>query len=462
MTPHDILAEIWALAGLPAEPLRQVRLSGAEPALPSSFRVGAAAQATIAAAALAAAELWRRRGGAAQEVAVAMRHAAVEFCSEHVFTVDGGPPPGIFDKIWGLYPCGDGGWVRLHTNFEHHRQGVLELLRCAYSREAVAAALLGWKAADFEAAAAEVGAVVSMMRRPEEWQAHPQAQALDRLPLISFEKIGEAPPRPLPPAERPLGGVRVLDLTRIIAGPVAGRTLAAHGADVLRVTGPHLPFNPALVIDAGRGKLSAHIDLRDEAGRETLKGLLASADVFTQGYRPGAIARWGFAPEQAAAIRPGIVYVSLSAFGHQGPWAHKRGFDSIVQTASGINFAEGQAAGVDGPKPLPCQALDHGSGYLMAFGAIAGLLRRAEVGGSWHVRVALARTGRWLQGLGRVKNGFEAPDATRENIADYLEEADSGFGRLSVVRHAAELSQTPARWDRPSTPLGSHPPAWPG
>jgi crotonobetainyl-CoA:carnitine CoA-transferase CaiB-like acyl-CoA transferase len=461
MTPHDILAEIWALAGLPPEPLGQVRLSGAEPALASSFRVGAVAQASIAAAGLAAAELWRRRGGEAQEVAVEMRHAAMEFLSEHLFTVDGGPPPGIFDKIWGLYPCGDGRWVRLHTNFPHHREGVLGLLKCEHSREAVAEALKGWKAAEFEAAAAEVGAVVSMMRSPEEWQAHPHCQALDKLPLLSFEKLGEAPPRPLPAADRPLAGVRVLDLTRIIAGPVAGRTLAAHGADVLRVTGPHLPFNPALIIDAGRGKLSAHIDLRQESGRETLRRLLENADVFTQGYRPGAVAQWGFAPEQAAELRPGIVYVSLSAWGHVGPWAGKRGFDSIVQTASGINFAEGRAAGVEGPKPLPCQALDHGSGYLMAFGAMAGLLRRAEEGGSWHVRVALARTGRWLQGLGRLENGFDAEPASREAIADYLEEADSGFGRLSVIRHAAQLSKTPARWARPAMPLGSHPPEWP-
>ena len=461
MTPHDMLAEIWKLAELPEVALNRVAFSGAEPALPSSFRVGAVAQATIGAAGLAAAEVWRRRGGAAQHVAVDMRHAAHEFLSEHLFTIDGGPPPGIFDKIWGLYQCGDGRWVRLHTNFAHHRAGVLQLLECEYSREAVAASLQDWKAQDFEEAVVEVGAVVSMMRSPEEWQAHPQCLALDKLPLVTIEKIGEAPPQPLPPSDRPLGGVHVLDLTRIIAGPVSGRTLAAHGADVLRVTAPHLPSNPALVIDAGRGKLSTHIDLRAEAGRETLRDLLREADVFTQGYRPGAIAQLGFAPEHAAEIRPGIVYVSLSAFGHEGPWTGRRGFDSIVQTASGINFAEGQAAGVKGPKPLPCQALDHGSGYLMAFGAMAALMRRAELGGSWHVRVALARTGRWLQGLGRVENGFRCPQAERERIPDLLEEADSGFGRLNVIRHAAQLSKTPARWERPAMPLGSHPPAWP-
>jgi crotonobetainyl-CoA:carnitine CoA-transferase CaiB-like acyl-CoA transferase len=460
-TPRDILAELWALVGLRAGALTQARLVGAEPALPSSFRVGALAQATIAASGLAAAELWRQRGGAEQEVTVDMRHAAVEFLSERLFTVDSGPPPSIVDRIWGLYPCGDGRWIHMHTHFEHHRHAVLGLLKCDYSRKAVKSALQRWEAQAFEDAAAKVGAVVSMVRRPEEWEVHPHCQALDRLPLMSLEKIGEAPPHSLGPSARPLGGIRVLDLTRMVAGPVSGRTLAAHGAEVMRVTGPHLPFDAALIIDVGRGKLSSHIDLREAAGRAMLEGLLEGANVFVQGYRPGAIAQWGFGPEQAARIRPGIVYVSLSAFGHEGPWAYKRGYDSIVQAASGIKFAEGQAADIEDPRPLPAQALDHGSGYLIALGVMAALMRQAEQGGSWHVRVALARTGRWLQSLGRVERGFDCDPATRDNSLDYLEDADSGFGRLSVVRHAAQLSSTPARWLRPSMPLGSHPPKWP-
>jgi len=461
ITPAAVLAEIWQLAGLPPAALDQVRLTGAEPVLPSSFRVGAAAQGTIAAAGLAAAELWRRRGGRAQAVGVDMRHAAIEFLSEHVFKLDGGPPPRIFDKIWGTYRCGDGRWVRLHTNFPHHREAVLALLACDYERAAVAAALQGWQAPAFEAAVVERGGVVSMMRTTEEWQAHPHCQALDRLPLLGFEEIGAAPAEPLAPAARPLGGVRVLDLTRVIAGPVCGRTLAAHGADVLRITGPHLTDNAALVMDGGRGKLSAHLDLRQEAERARLGRLVGEADVFVQGYRPGAIAQWGFAPEDLAKLRPGIVCVSLSAFGHAGPWSGRRGFDSIVQTASGINHAEAEAAGVDGPKPLPCQALDHASGYLMALGAMAGLMRRGERGGSWHVRVALARTGRWLQGLGRLEHGFDCPGIDEQDLSDLLYDTDSGFGRLSVMRHAARLSETPVHWARPAVPMGAHAAEWP-
>ena len=446
---------------MPAEALEHVELSGAEPVMPSSFRVGTAAQATIAASGLAAAELWRMRGGKAQQVAVDMRHAAVEFHSEGYFRLENGEAPRIWDKIAGTYRCGDGRWVRIHTNFSHHRDGILELLGSDYSREAVEAALQDREADDFVEAASGRGLIAAMMRTPEEWAAHPQGQALANLPIFEIEKIGEASVEPLGPAERPLGGVRVLDLTRIIAGPVCGRALAAHGADVMRITAPHLPFVEVLVMDAGRGKLSAHVDLNDAAGRETLAGLLGEADVFVQGYRPGGIARHGFGPEDAARFRPGIIYVSLCAYGHGGPWQDRRGFDSIVQTASGINYDEAMAAGVEGPKPLPCQALDHASGFLMAFGTIAGLMRRAEQGGSWHVKVGLAQTGRWLQSLGRLENGLDCAMPGLDDVADLVEEVDSGFGRLSVVRHAAVLSATPARWERPSMPLGSHPPVWP-
>jgi crotonobetainyl-CoA:carnitine CoA-transferase CaiB-like acyl-CoA transferase len=216
-----------------------------------------------------------------------------------------------------------------------------------------------------------------------------------------------------------------------------------------------------LVIDAGRGKLSTHIDLRAEDGRQTLRGLLAEADVFVQGYRPGAMDGWGFSPEACAETRPGIVAVSLSAYGHAGPWSDRRGFDSLVQTACGINHAEAAAAGVEHPKALPCQALDHASGYLMAFAAMVALSRRMTEGGSWHVRVALARTARWFQELGRVEGGLDCVETTLEDIADLVEDHDSGFGRVTAIRHAAQLSETPTHWVRPSMPLGSHDPVWP-
>ena len=457
-SPREVLRDLLDGVGLPQALADAVSLTGSDPALPSSFAVGTAAQATIAALAAASADLWTRRGRP-QDVAVDMRHAALEFLSERLYRLDGQPSARLWDAIAGAYRCGDGRWVRIHTNFPHHRDGILALLGCDYTREAVQSALDGWQAETFEAAVAERGLVATMMRSEEEWLATPQGAALAGQPLVALERIGDAPPRALPPAPRPLGGLRVLDLTRIIAGPVCGRALAAHGAEVMRIASPRLPFIAPLVIDTGRGKLSAYADLAEPEGRAALQGLLKGADVFVQGYRPGGLAARGFSPQAVAQARPGIVYASLSAYGFAGPWAERRGFDSLVQTASGINRSEAVAAGIDAPKELPCQALDHASGYLLALGIVAALKRRAEQGGSWHVRVSLARTGRWLQGLGAIADGLSCPAPAPE--AALFEESDSGFGRLLAIRHAARLSRTPAQWTRPAVPLGSHPPTWP-
>ena len=247
----------------------------------------------------------------------------------------------------------------------------------------------------------------------------------------------------------------------MIAGPVAGRTLAVHGADVMLIAGPTLPAIPWLTIDTGRGKLSSFLELKDEAGRARLRALLQDADIFSQGYRPQAIASLGFSPEDVARLNPGIVYVSLSAYGHAGPWAERRGFDSLVQTSTGFNHAEGQAAGIDGPKELPAQMLDHATGYLMAFGTVMAKARQSREGGSYLVRVSLAQTGRWLWTLGRVADGLKTEDLKSEVIRPLFEDMPSGFGPLSAVSHSARLSTTPAFWARPAMPLGSHAPEWP-
>jgi crotonobetainyl-CoA:carnitine CoA-transferase CaiB-like acyl-CoA transferase len=457
----DALAPVWHAAGLPGDALQRVLLTGRDPVLPSSFAVGTAAQATLAAAALAATEVGRRRNGAIQNVQVDMRHAALECCCH--FTIDGRAPE-VWDKIAGLYRCAGDGWVRLHTNFAHHRDGVLRLLGLPAEpdteRHAVAAALQKWQAFDFEDAAAQAGLVVAALRSLDEWDQHPQSAAVARDPLVAIEKIGDAAPLVLPPLPldaRPLEGLRVLDLTRILAGPVGGRTLAAYGADVLLVNAPHLP-NIEAIIDTSRGKLSALADLRSAEGRAGLLSVLRDAHVFIQGYRPGALAARGFGPKEVARARPGIVMVSLSAYGESGPWAGRRGFDSLVQTATGINHADAQAAGAAQPKALPMQIVDMATGMLMAFGAQAAVLRQQHEGGSWLVRVSLARTALWLRELGRVEGGFSAP---RADFSGLMEAHASGYGALLATRHAAVFSATPARWLRPSMPPGSHPLAWP-
>ncbi len=456
----DALKELWSGAGMAPDALARASLTGTDPVLPSSFAVGTAAQTSIAAAALAATEIGQLRNGLVQGVAVDMVHAALE-CRGY-FKIDGRVPE-QWDKLTGLYRCRDG-WVRIHANFAHHRDGALRLLGLAEGkgteRPAVEAALLTRSALEFEAAAARAGLVVAALRSFEAWDALAHAAAVAAQPLITFERIGDSPPRGLPALAAdalPLSGLRVLDLTRILAGPIGGRTLAAYGADVMLVNSPNLP-NIESIIETSRGKLSCHVDLTTNGGRAALRALLEDAHVFVQGYRPGGIAARGFGPEDAARLRPGIVYVSLSAYGHVGPWAGRRGFDSLVQTATGFNHAEAAAAGSDQPRALPMQILDYATGYLMAFAAQVALLRQAREGGSWHARVSLARTGRWLRDLGRVDNGFAIPVPS---IRETMEATESGWGELIAIRHAAQLSRTPVAWARPSVKPGTHAPRWP-
>ncbi|HEX7865618.1 MAG TPA: CoA transferase [Variovorax sp.] len=460
MNPNEILGGIWRQAGLPEEALAFARLTGADPVLPSSFAVGAAAQSTVAAAALAACELGHLRGAPRQQVGVDMLHAALE-CTGW-FSLDG-QVPDPWDAFSGLYRCADG-WVRVHANFAHHRDGALRLMKldpATATRADAEAAMADWRAHDFEDAAAAAGLVVTALRRFDEWDATPQGQAVAAQPLFTIERIGDdAQPLALPPLrddQRPLSGLRVLDLTRVLAGPVGGRALAAYGADVMLVNSPNLP-NISAIADTSRGKLSAHADLQTEEGRSALQRLVVDAHVFVQGYRPGGIEERGFGPTSLARLRPGIVCVSLNAYGTQGPWASRRGFDSLVQTAMGFNHAEGEAAGDGKPKPLPMQILDEATGYLIAFGAAAALWRQQREGGSWHVQVSLAQTGQWLRSLGRVPGGLSAP---KPDLKPYVEASDSGFGKLAALRHSAQLQRTPAAWVRPSMPPGSDPPVWP-
>lgn len=459
-----VLADLWQAAGLDPGALQGFTAGGSEPALRSSLPIGTALQAALGAAALAATEVLRLRSAVSAPVHIELLDVVRESACR--FTLDGRAPE-MWDKLSGLYRCGvdDGdtqGWVRVHANFAHHRDGVLALLGlptgAGTPRDAVEAALRAWSARDFEAAAAERGLVVAALRSPEQWAAHPQAAAMADLPLLKIERTGGAPALgwPRARADRPLAGLRVLELTRILAGPVAGRTLAAQGADVLLVNGPHLPNIEALA-ETSRGKRSALVDLRSAAGRDTLRQLVSGCDVFLQSYRPGALAALGFGPDELERLRPGLVTVSLSAYGTDGPWAGRRGFDSLVQSATGINIAEARALGQDEPRALPLQALDYGAGYLLAFGAVAALLRQRRDGGSWRVQLSLAGVGAWLQRLGRIADPAAAPAPDFDGA---WEDSDSGFGRLRAVRHAVQLGGRRLDWPLPAMPPGSHEPVW--
>ncbi|EJD50911.1 putative l-carnitine-related dehydratase protein [Auricularia subglabra TFB-10046 SS5] len=406
MTPvTSATRALWTSLGLPEESLEYLRLEGdAENAVDSSFRLGTAAQAAIACSTLAAAHFSKLNGGIMQTVSVDARHAVVECASERFYQLDGKPPPPPWDPLAGAYRTNDG-YVRIHTNFPHHREGILKLLECAPSREAVAAALSTWSAEEFETVASERGMCVAALRAFEQWDSHPQAVANADVPPVELVRIGDAPPTE-PTSSRhdaqPLAGVRVLELTRVLAGPTCGRALAGHGADVLWITSPSLPSLPAFDVDTSRGKRTTQLDLTSPSDLDRLKHLAQDTDVFLQSYRPGALAAKGFGSSDLATVRPGVVYAQLNAYGWRGPWRGRRGFDSLVQTATGFNVAEASAFGQPDPRPLPFQALDHIGGYMLQLGICAALCKRVTEGGSWEVRVSLAGVGHWIRSLGRL------------------------------------------------------------
>jgi len=460
-TPQNALRQILTTANLDPGRANEVTIDGADPILPTAFLMGAAGAASLGAGGLAAANIWKLRGGVDQEIAIDVRAGAMATRSNMYLRFDDGVIGELWDPISGFYETTDHRWVQLHCNFPHHRGGALRVLQCENARDAVAATVKRWYGDELDQVLADEGLCAALVRTAQEWRNLDQAAAVSRLPLFEIIRIGDGPAEPLPASgERPLSGVRVLDLTRVLAGPTCGRTLAAHGADVMRIASPNLPFIEPLVIDTGHGKRSAYVDLDTNGGCETLASLIRQSDVFCQAYRPGSLAARGFSPEAVAAMRPGIIYVTLSAYGHEGPWAGRRGFDTLVQSASGIADEQGSKGS---PGHLPGQALDYVTGYLAAFGAMVALGRRAQDGGSYLVRLSLAQTGYWIDSLGRVETNDDPRtlrDPGFEDVADLTIKSNTAWGRLAHLSPLLHMSKTPLRWDRAAVRLGSDQPDW--
>ncbi|HEY1301334.1 MAG TPA: CoA transferase [Stellaceae bacterium] len=466
-TAHDALLTILPIAGWPEERARAVEITGgADPVLPTPFRIGAAGAAALAATGLAAADLWELRTGRRQEVSVDLRRAVASLRSGHYMHINGAPVSTERNPVMGVYPAKDGRWSYIHANFPNHRAAAVSVLGVPEEKEAVRQAVAKWDALELEEAIIAAKGAGGMVRSMAEWGHHPQSAAIASLPLMEIVKIGDSPKEPLPEADRPLSGIRVLDLTRVLAGPTSARTLAEHGADVMKITAPHLPNIGYQEYDTGHGKLQAHLDLRQSHDLDTLRGLVREADVFTQGYRPGTLGNRGLSPEELSRLRPGLVYVSMCAFSHKGPWASRRGFDTVVQTVSGITSRQGELfpGASPGPQFYPVSAIDYLTGYLMAFGAMVALARRAREGGSWLVRISLAQTGKWLVDRGQVPEA-ELKNVEKElypaEIARWSIESDTPVGRLRHLAPTVRLSETPPFWARPSAPLGHHQPVWP-
>ena len=468
MAAHDALRTILPVAGLAEDRARAVEITGGgDPVLPTPFRIAECAAAALAATGLAVSDLWELRAGRKQGVAVDLRHATASLRSGNYLQVNGIKVRGDRNPVMGMYPAKNGRWSYIHANFPNHRAAALKVLGCEEDRDAVRKAVSQWDALELEEAIIAAGGAGGMVRSMAEWAQHPQAAAIASLPLLEIVKIGDAPPEKLPDGDRPLSGIRVLDLTRVLAGPTCARTLAEHGADVLKITAPHIAARDDQEYDTGHGKLSARLDLRQPKDLDILKGLVREGDVFSQGYRPGTLTARGLSPEQLAALRPGIVYVSLCAFSHVGSWASRRGFDTVVQNVSGITTRQGQVfpgAEPGAPQFYPVSAIDYLTGYLMAFGAMVALARRARDGGSWLVRISLAQTGRWLVGRGEVPETElkEVPaEFTAEELARWSIESHAPAGTLRHLKPTVQLSETPPYWARPSVPLGYNEPSWP-
>ncbi|MEI3865845.1 CoA transferase [Microbacterium sp. CCNWLW134] len=340
--------------------------------------VGTLATDSVALASLAIALL----RGNPSPVRVDRARVAASFGSEKVLRIHGAAPS-AWAPLSGFWRARDG-WVRTHANYPHHERALRRLLGLGADAEtdAAAAAIAARTAADLEDRAAEIGAIVGRVRAPEEWREYEQGRIVATSPIVERRRIGDAAPRP--------EGFRVLDLTRVIAGPIATRDLALAGAEVLRVDSPALPEAGWIHLDTGQGKRSTLLDLRQAGDHATFERLLSRAHVVVTGYRPGALARFGLEPEDLAARHPGLVTASVSAWGTDGPWAARRGFDSIVQAVSGIAMVESP----DGETPgaLPVQALDHATGHFLAAGIVRALGAQRREGGSTDIRMSLART----------------------------------------------------------------------
>ena len=454
------LAKLMEIGGLPAAAADAVEITGSGPVFPTRYNIVPPGAAVIAATGVAGAELWALKTGKRQRVGIDARAAAAAMRGSRYLRINGEVPPKDPDNITGFYPLRNGRWMYLHCNFPNLRDKNVGVLGVPPKHDAVKEAVSKWDGLELENAIFDAGGACGFVRSEEEWRALPQMSAVEKLPLLEIVKIGDAPVQPLPKGDRPLSGIRVLDLTRVLAGPTCARALAEHGADVLRVTREDLPDMGATDFDTGVGKLSTHVDLRNPAELETMRGLVRDCDVFLQSYRPGALAGRGFGPEAIAKMRPGIVYVTLSAWGHEGPWKSRRGYDTVVQSANGFAYqGEGKK-----PEFLPVSEQDYVAGYLLAYGTMIALKRRATEGGSWMVRTSLASAGHFIRSHGLIDPSVYKSlpnEFPPEELKGFLTEHESPIGRLTHLAPVVQLSETPARWERPAVPRGYHRPVWP-
>jgi crotonobetainyl-CoA:carnitine CoA-transferase CaiB-like acyl-CoA transferase len=446
------------LAGLHVAPETDVTVDGDDPVLASPFHLGGGAATALALLGQEASRIWVERGGKPQSLSIDIRHAAASLFSYALLRVAGAAPqrPQKNDPpVTWIWRCADDRYIFLHGSF-NDTPGIVEELGLDMTAGAddIKAAVKTRGSQELEDALAAKGLCNAICRTNEEWLAHPQGALLATKPVVEVTKINEAPPEPLTEAERPLSGIRVLDLTRVLAGPTCARTLAEHGADVLHIASPNLPTFDGFEMDTGHGKRQAYIDLNEPKEATTLRTLIRGADVFSQGFQHRTLERRGFGVEQVAELRPGVIYVSENAYGHDGPWQERPGWEQLAQATTGVTVVQG---GEGRPNLAPAAMNDYTTGYFAALGTMMALRRRAAEGGSWLVRVSLSQTSMWYYRLGHE---LDPSAAEPIDASGYLEQRDTGYGAMTHLRPPLGMSETPPRWELPSAPLGSGSPAW--
>ncbi|NOD46712.1 MULTISPECIES: CoA transferase [unclassified Ruegeria] len=444
------------LATLPAAD--SYRRTG-EGALPSAFAVSELATASFAAVGHEMARLMQALNLSSGKPEITVDHRLASLWFGYSFKPDGWDMPSLWDAVAGDYKASDG-WIRLHTNLTRHRAAALKVLGSPPDREAVATAVKSWSIADLETAVVAEGGVAAAMRSRTEWLEHPQGRAVSRDPLIGWQgpRYVKLRDRPQATAERPLAGLRVLDLTRVLAGPVSTRTLAGFGAEVLRIDPPDWD-EPGVIPDISLGKHCAYLDLKTNDGMKRLQELLSQADVFVHGYRPGALDVLGLTRAKRDELAPNRIEVTLDAYGWQGPWSTRRGFDSLVQMSAGIAHTGMGWAQADKPTPLPVQALDHATGYLMAAAVLSALSEAASGSSIMHAHLSLARTAELLAVLGKDDTEAAPINPTPK---DYNTETEaSGWGPGHRLKPALKVGEASMHWDLPASKLGTSQPIWP-
>ncbi|KEA52993.1 acyl-CoA transferase [Mangrovibacter sp. MFB070] len=466
-------AELMAIRGGKALPEEEVTVTHGDPLFQTPFKVGETAAAVLAARGVAANDLWELKTGRRQKIHIDTRAAAATSLAggdmtqrlDHNGVFQPIPVSEAMKHMVSLtqpWKAADGRWLLPHTNLPHLEKRILDVLKCRSSVESVSDGVGKWNARELEEALAAVFACGGMVRTPDEWLEHPHGAYLASRPVVEITRVSDGAPEPLPEGDLPVSGIKVLDLTRILAGPTAGLGFAEHGADVLMVTAPYLPQIPAFVRDTSHGKRSCFLDVDIPQQAQQLKALVGECDVFIDGYRPGRLEAHGFGVEELMKIRPGLIHITVNCFGSGGPFASRAGWDQVAQAVTGICHVEGQLNGNGEPKLMPVFTCDFLTGFLATFGGLVALARRAREGGSYRVQVSLCQSAMLLQRQGVQELFQHAPGRLTAAEFEELAVCDeaTGYGGLKSLGPVLRMSETPCQWQCPPPLLGSDKPIW--